>query len=215
MPNGVRGNELRQIEALYSVGTFAGLGDGARWSGSRRYRARWPSSPLPRWSGGMGRWSGASAVASSVTNTMHRTRSRPPGWSWCARRARSATRVQWVTGYSEWHLVSRSTPGPRRCGAGSTSGASPRAEPRRLRQRMRTGTTSARCFTKNSGACRNDTDYQSCSAVSKDCRTTRRPCVWADQSELSAVGWLEAGNGSEVAWLAGASSSRPARSPHR
>jgi HlyD family secretion protein len=28
MPNGVRGSELRQIQALYSVGTFAGLGDG-------------------------------------------------------------------------------------------------------------------------------------------------------------------------------------------
>ncbi|HKI19602.1 MAG TPA: sigma-70 family RNA polymerase sigma factor [Isosphaeraceae bacterium] len=29
MPNGVRGSELRQIQALYSVGTFAGLGDGS------------------------------------------------------------------------------------------------------------------------------------------------------------------------------------------
>jgi HlyD family secretion protein len=29
MPNGVRGSALRQIQALYSVGTFAGLGDGA------------------------------------------------------------------------------------------------------------------------------------------------------------------------------------------
>ena len=28
MPNGVRGSGLRQIQALYSVGTFAGLGDG-------------------------------------------------------------------------------------------------------------------------------------------------------------------------------------------
>ena len=28
MPNGVRGSALRQIHALYSVGTFAGLGDG-------------------------------------------------------------------------------------------------------------------------------------------------------------------------------------------
>ena len=100
------------------------MGDGAYWSGSRRYRARVAELAFAALVGRHGPmvW----RVCRRLLRDEHDAQDAFQA-TWLvlvpARRARSATRVQWVTGYSEWHLVSRSTPGPRRCGAGSTSGA--------------------------------------------------------------------------------------------
>ena len=168
MLKGVRGSQLRQIQALCSVGTFAGLGDGPlleRFATLQGEVAELAFAALVR---GTGQWSGASAGASCATSTMRRTRSRPPGWSWCARPARSATPARWVTGCSGWPRALRSTPGSRRRGASFTSSGTPRAIRTWHRQRIATGMTLARCFTKSSSTCRNDTGHRSCFATSKD-----------------------------------------------
>jgi WD40 repeat protein len=62
------------------------------WGGSSSAATPTPSRP---WCGGTAAWSWACAGASSSTAARPRTPSRPPSWSWPARRPRCATPPPW------------------------------------------------------------------------------------------------------------------------
>ena len=149
MPNGVRGSALRQIHALYSVGTLAGLGDGPlleRFATLRGEEAELAFAALMARHGPMVLRVCRRVLATSTTRT---TPSRPPGWSW--RKAGSlrdrGSVGNWLFGVASPRLARRpgrvvAAPAPRT----ALCRAPDRPGPGRRSGRSRTG---ARCSTKN------------------------------------------------------------------
>ena len=158
MPNGVRGYALRQIHALYSVGTFAGLGDGPlleRFATLQGEEAELAFAALVARHGPMV-W----RVCRRVLRNEHDAQDAFQA-TWLvlgARPARSATAGtvgNWLFGVaSRVSLDARAASSRRRLHERRYAECQNR---RGCRQRIGTGTTSARCSTKNSGACPSDT----------------------------------------------------------
>ena len=144
---------------------------------------------------GTGRWSWTSAGSSWATSTMPRMPSRPSSSSWPARPARSATPTCWATGCTG----SRSAR-PARPGSGSPAGARDEEggimSASGVRRRAVAGRSAGRwpasrprpCTTRST-ACRVRSACRSCSATSRDSRSTRRRGGSAAPPARSAAGW--------------------------
>ena len=83
MASGTLGSSLKHLRDLFGGGTAIGLGDGELL---RRYAASHDGPAFEAWWRGTGRWSRRPAAPSCAITTMSKTPSRPPSWSWPARR---------------------------------------------------------------------------------------------------------------------------------